>query len=478
MSEQTKDDKKTRKMKRAEKKRDGIPFWKLLAWSTRGGSTGIASMIIGYLTIFCTDTLGVPPATVGFLLLASKLIDGITDLFAGYLVDGTRTKLGKGRPYELCIIGLWAATVGLFCCPEQYSLAMKCVWILVMYGLANSIFLTFLNANGTVYMVRAFSTQKQYVALSTYGGVVPMLMTLIYNVIFPVLMGKMATSQKGWIQLILIFAVPLTLIGLLRFVFIPETRDVDVESHGDKVKMRDVFRVLRRNPYIYIVAFASLIMNVITNMGVNVYYFTHIVGNVGMMGVLAAAQVVILPMMFVLPQILKKVSVAKVIRVGLLVVSVGYLVNYFAGSNLGLLIAGALLTGAGVVPMSMLTGLLIIDLAEYNEYRGMRRLEGSLSAVNGFAKKVGAGIGSGILGIIIGLAGYDGTLAVQPDSALTMIRLLYSLIPMVLYLGVYLAYRFYRLDRDIDEIRRVNEENRKKYVTGEHAEEKDSSTAG
>ncbi|MDD6692563.1 MAG: MFS transporter, partial [Lachnospiraceae bacterium] len=170
--------------------------------------------------------------------------------------------------------------------------------------------------------------------------------------------------------------------------------------------------------------------------------------------------------------------VAKVIRVGLLVVSAGYLINYFAGSNVALLIVGNLLTGAGVVPMSMLTGLLIIDLAEYNEYRGMRRLEGSLSAVNGFAKKVGAGIGSGILGIIIGLAGYDGTLAVQPDSALTMIRLLYSLIPMVLYLGVYLAYRFYRLDRNIDEIRRVNEENRKNYVTGEHAEGKDSSTAG
>lgn len=183
-------------------------------------------------------------------------------------------------------------------------------------------------------------------------------------------------------------------------------------------------------------------------------------------------------MMFILPPILKKVSVAKVIRVGLLVVSAGYLVNYFAGSNVALLIVGTLLTGAGVVPMSMLSGLLIIDLAEYNEYKGMRRLEGSLGAVNGFAQKVGAGIGSGILGIVIGLAGYDGTLTVQPDSALTMIRLLYSLIPMVLYLGVYIAYRFYKLDRNIDEIRRVNEENRKKYVSAEHKEGENGSTAG
>ncbi len=150
----------------------------------------------------------------------------------------------------------------------------------------------------------------------------------------------------------------------------------------------------------------------------------------------------------------------KLVRCGLICAMTGYAINFFAGSNMILLIIGNILTGAGVAPTSMMAGLLTIECADYNEYIGLHRLEGSLSAVTGFAKKVGAGLGSGLLGILIGFAGYDGNLAVQPDSALTMIRLLYSLIPMAMYLAVYLVDRMYKLDKQIGDIRKTNEENR------------------
>ena len=107
-----------------------------------------------------------------------------------------------------------------------------------------------------------------------------------------------------------------------------------------------------------------------------------------------------------------------------------------------------------------------VDCAEYNEYKGLFRLEGSLSAVNGFANKVGAGLGAGMLGILLGLSGYDETLAVQGlaqgAAAINMIRLLYSLIPAALYLVVYLTLHLYTLDKIMPEVRRTNEENRAK----------------
>ena len=195
-------------------------------------------------------------------------------------------------------------------------------------------------------------------------------------------------------------------------------------------------------------------------MGVNVFYFTDIVGNVGLMGILAATQFIILPMMFIFPQILKKISVMKLIRIGTLCAAAGFTINFFAGKSLPLLIAGNLLTGAGAVPISMLGNLIIIECAEYNEYIGIRRLEGTLGAVNGFAHKVGAGLGAGLLGILIGLAGYNGALEVQPASAITMVRLLYSLIPAAMYLVVYIVCRFYKLDRMMPEIKKANEEGR------------------
>ena len=438
------------------KSADKLGIGKLLAWSVRGGSTGVAIMVIGFLTVFCTDTLGIDARIVGTLLLASKVLDGITDLLAGFIVDKTNTKLGKARPYELCIIGLWAATVGLFMCPASFSTAMKCVWIFIMYALVNSVFMTFLNANNTAYMVRAFSNQKHYIALSTYGGLVPMVIVVIFNIVFPMLMGKMATSQGGWVKLVLMFAIPLTFLGLLRFIFIKETNNVDVKS-GEKLELKDLFTVLKSNPYIYIIALTSFIFNLVTNMGVNVYYFTHIVGNVGLMGVLAAIQIVALPMMFILPNVLKRTTVAKVISVGLIVTIIGFVINFIAYDNFPLLAFGNVLTGAGAVPLTMLIALLIIDCAEYNEYKGMQRLEGSLSAVNGFAQKLGAGLGAGLLGILIGITGYDGTLATQPDSAITMIRLLYSLIPAALYALVFVSFRFYKLDALMPEIRKANE---------------------
>ena len=444
----------------SKEKEKGMGFWKLFSWSARGGSTGIASMIMGYLTIFCTDTMGIPAAAVGTLLLLSKFLDGLTDLFAGYLVDRTHTRWGKGRPYEWCVAGMWLSTLLLFMVPARFSTLMKLVWIFIMYAFANSVFYTFLNANGNVYMVRAFNRKKDYVDVSTYGGVVPIVMVLIFNIIFPTLMGKLATSQHGWVQLVLIFLIPMVVLGMLRFFVHKEKYDVDVEAHGEKVRFRDVLLVLRRNPYIYIIAFGSFVMNIITNMGTGVYYFKYIVGNVGLMSVTAASQVVVVPLMFILPQILKKTTVVNVIKGGLLITIAGYILFFFANKNIFLLSISSILTGGGVVPMSMLSGLLILECSEYNEYKGMRRLEGSLSSVNGFATKVGAGIGTGILGILLGAAGYDGTLAVQPASTITLIRMMATTVPAVMYLIVFLIFNFYTLGRKMPEIQRENEARR------------------
>lgn len=443
------------------KKKKELTFGKLIAWSLRGGSTGVALMIMGYLSMFAIKVLGIPAVTVGTLMLASKFLDGVTDIFAGYIVDKTNTKIGRGRPYELCVIGLWITTLALFICPASWGTTLKCVWLFIMYAFSNSVFMTFLNANQTVYMVRAFSDQKDYVALSTYGGLIPMVVVVIFNIIFPVLIGRIATSQAGWITLILIFAVPMVVLGLLRFFVVKETRKID-EKSGEKLSMKDVFTVLKKNPYIYIIALATFTMNLITNMGVNNFYFTDIVGNIGLLGALSAVQMIAIPMMLVIPTILKRTTVVKIIRVGILCTMAGYLINFFAGANFPLLAVAAVLYGGGAVPISMLTGLMIIDCAEYNEYKGLYRLEGSLGAINGFAQKLGAGLGAGLLGILLGLAGYSETAAVQTAGALNMVRLLFSLIPAALYLLVYLAFHLYKLDKRMPEIRKANEEKRAK----------------
>lgn len=63
--------------------------------------------------------------------------------------------------------------------------------------------------------------------------------------------------------------------------------------------------ILKHNRYIYILAIVTLVMNFVTNMGINTYYFTYIVGNVGLMGALSVVQIVIVPLMFVFPPMIR-----------------------------------------------------------------------------------------------------------------------------------------------------------------------------
>ena len=167
---------------------------------------------------------------VGTLLMVSKIVDAITDIFAGYLIDRTETKLGKGRPYEFAILGVWVCTWLLYSAPAEASTAVKCIWIFVMYMFVNSIFTTLLDASGNPYMVRAFGTNEQRVKLASFGGIIIMVASIVINMVFPIAMARIATSAAGWSKMAAMFALPLGLIGVLRFVFVKETEKVDTVS--------------------------------------------------------------------------------------------------------------------------------------------------------------------------------------------------------------------------------------------------------
>ncbi|MDR2658301.1 MAG: MFS transporter [Oscillospiraceae bacterium] len=439
---------------------------KMFAWQSRAISIGANLMIFGFLSLYCTDYMGISAGLVGLLLMVSKIFDGFTDLIAGYIVDRTNTKLGRGRPYELCIIGVWLCTWLMFSCPPALSVTLKCVWIFLMYVLVTSIFTTFLNASQTVYMVRAFKHRDQYVAISSYGSIITMLAVVAVNVTLPILTERLATSPQGWSSMALIYAAPLAIIGIMRFIFIKETNDVDAKS-DEKVRIKDVILVLKTNKYIYIIALVTLVYNFVLNMGILQYYFRYIVGNIELMGAMAAIQMIAIPLVFIFPKFIKRYSVTALIASGVALVILGYIVNFIAYDNFPLLVVGQIIIGAGNVPMSMMIGLLIIDCAEYNEWKRQPRLEGTMTNINGFAQKVGSAFGAGAMGLLLSTTGYIGAAETQIGSAMTMIRMLNSLIPAGLFVLVLIALRLYKLETQMPVIREENVRNRSAVITGE-----------
>lgn len=452
-------------MGRKEKDPKKVGFGRLIAWNSRAVSQGIGLMVLGYLSIYCTDTLNMPPALVGTLLVISKLLDGVTDVVAGFIVDRTDTKWGRGRPYEWCIIGMWASIWLMFTCPPSFSVVVKSIWVLCMYALVNSVFYTFLQASNTVYMCRAFRYQEQYVSLSSSGAIFSMVCVAAFNIAIPSLVGKYGVSASGWSFLMACIAIPMAIIGIMRFLFIKETIEVDAkvsDGAAEKVSFRDVKTVLTKNPYIWIVALILFVCNFVTNMGVNTYYFTYIVHNLGLLGLISAVQILAIPVMLFVPAILRKISISKLILIGCILSMVGYGINYIAGANTVLLSVAAVLFGLGSVPISMLINLMIIECADFNEWKGSQRMEGTLSSVTSFATKIGSALGAGVLGMLLSISGYIGDADLIPDSAVNMIRHLYSTIPAILWLIVALSLLLYKLDKKMPQIREEIELRREK----------------
>ena len=429
---------------------------KFLTWSARDVSLSANVIVLGFLTIYCTNYLNMNALVVGTLLMASKIVDAFTDIFGGFLIDRTNTRWGKGRPYEFAILGVWFCTWLLFSAPAEASGAVKCVWIFVMYMFVNSIFTTLLNASGNAYMVRAFGTDAQRVKLASYGGIAIMIGAILVNMLFPVAMAAIATTAAGWSRLVALFAVPLGLIGILRFFFVKETVKVDTVS--EKVKIKDVLTILKENKYVYTVLVVQFVYAFVTGTGVSTYYYTYIVKNVSIMGFVSASSVIVLPVMIFFPAMLKKMYKSTLMLIGCLCYAAGSLVVFFAGGNIPILVIATIIIGLGTLPLTYLINLLALDCGTYNAYKGHQRMDGTIGAIKGYANKLGAAFGSGALGVLLSVGGFDASLETQSFTAELAITGLYALIPCILFLLVAILLKFYKLDAMMPEINAVIEE--------------------
>lgn len=443
-----------------------LPIGKFFAWKGRDISlSGLQVIVLGYLLLFCTDVLQLSPAFVGTLLMVSKIINAVTNLFAGYLVDNTNTRFGRGRPYEFAVIGAWLCTVLLFSCPPEWSTNVKAIWIVVMYFFIFSIFNSLLFAAQTPYMVRAFPSRSQVIKVSSYGGVVSMLGSMIVSVTFPIMMGRLATSGGSWNSLILIYAVPLCLIGILRLIFVKEDTSLAAGEAGQKLSVKEIGQMFKKNKYIWVYAIIMGLFNVIQGMNVSAQYFTYVVGNISLQGIMGIVSMIMLPVMFIFPKLMKKMSVANLIQVATVLSGLGYIVNFFAKDNIPMLIVGSILVSLVMLPLSYLGNVIIMNLATYNESLGLKRMEGSTNVSIGFVGQVFNGIGTGLIGILLGVAGYVGGNPEQTESTLLMIRSIYALIPLGCMVGIFLfAWRLGGLEKMIPQLEQ--EKNKKQESNG------------
>lgn len=455
----------------ASKKHKGkkrFPFGRFLAWKTSDVSAaGLNIIVTSYLTLYCTNFLGLPGTVIGTILLVSNVIDAITDLIAGFIVDNTHTKLGKGRPYELGIVGMWICTFIMFSTPTGASQLVKICWVFSMYTFIFGIFNTLRGAGSTAYQIRAFDNDRELLGkVGSYGGIVTTIGSMMVSISFPIAMGRIATSAAGWKTLIAMYSLPLCILALGRFIFVKENPAIDAGQQHVKVSLGDVWNVFTKNKYVWFYAGMIILFNTLQNLSIHPYYYTYIVEDTNMLGIVSIMGILMLPLMLFMPLILKKFSVSKVIMGGAVISIFGYVINFFAGKNISMLLLGSVLTGCLTLPVSYLCIVLLMDLFNYNEFKGLARLEGTTNQIaHGVSSQLGQGLGGFLLGLLLDLGGFvsvsNGLQMVQPESALSMIRLMYSVIPIIIVILLLVCvYHLSKLDDEMPEIEKIIENNR------------------
>ena len=438
-----------------------VGLGRLLLWQSSPVSVTVATLLVdSWIIFYCTDMLHLNAAIVGTIFAASKIIDGFTDFAAGYIVDRTNTKWGKGRPYEAFMLLLWVATWLLYSVPQGLSTTAKYVWLFVMYAFCKSICMTFLNANNVVYMVRAFKTREQHAKVTAYGAFFSMAAGFAFNILFPMVMTSMAKDAAGWSRLVFMMGIPLTAVGLLRIIFIPEqyNNDSDV-SAADQLSLKDAITVFRTNKNAVIVAIILVITNIASGLGVATYYWKYIVGNTALMGIASASTVLGLPIAFVLPVMRRKMGQKNMCQAGFLVQLLGCIFFLIAGKNILLVCIGTILWGVGAVPFTQMLNMMIVDCADYNEMVGKPRMEGTLGSVFGLTRKIGAALATLVAGILLSAVHYDTTLPLGIDNpaALLMIRMMMSVVPALFTIVEMLLMNGYHLDDLLKDWRKKQE---------------------
>ena len=109
----------------------------------------VYALLTSFVMIYLTDTIGLNAGVVGTLIAVSKIFDGVTDLFFGAMIDKTKTKMGKARPWMFYgFFGCAITLVGIFAIPTNLGQTAQYAWFFICYTLLNAVFYT---ANNIAY---------------------------------------------------------------------------------------------------------------------------------------------------------------------------------------------------------------------------------------------------------------------------------------------------------------------------------------
>ncbi|WP_018756818.1 MFS transporter [Paenibacillus terrigena] len=405
-----------------------------------------------FLTFFYTDIVGNSAAAVGTLLLVARVFDAFIDIGVGAIVDKTKSKHGKARPWLLWLaIPFGISGVLLFSAPNLGSVGTL-IYAYATYLLVNIIYSA---VNVPYGVLNSMITQDSYQRslLNIFRTLCAMIGTLLVSTMTLPLVDSFGGGKSGWFGTFVVYGSIATVLFLITFRSTKERVKPSVVQKD--IPFKRGFKALFRNKYWIMIALFILVSNISVAVGnaVGIFYAQYILHNKDLVGLLGIISIVplLIGLLFVAP-IIKKFGKRNSAISGLIISALGSITLMTDPTNLTILIIASIIKSIGAVPIAASSFAMLADTIEYGEWKTGMRSEGLVYSAGSFGAKAGSGIGAAIVGWLLALGGYVGGQETISAAATNAIQFMYVYLPIILTLVLLVTLIPYKLDKEYPQI--------------------------
>lgn len=423
------------------------------------GCNIIYTAMSAFLLFYYTDYAGVSAFAVDTIMMVSRLFDGVSDIIMGVIVDRTKSKYGKARPWILRMCIPFAISgVLLFSVPTSWAETPKLIYVFITYNLVSTVVYTAINVPYSA--LNALMTQNPYErsVLSIFRNLLATAGTLTINIFTLPLVEFFGNNALAWTKTFFIFGI-VAIIAFL-YTFWGTSERVKSVAQLQSTENNDVpvlvgIKALFKNKYWIMMTgmLALFFLMYAINGGSTVYYAKDILGDKNLVGTINGIfNIVQICGMFFIAMMIKKFGKRNIFALGLVLDIIGMLILNYSNGVMSLIIISSIIRGLGNACGGATMWAMVSDTIDYGEWKTGYRTEGLVNSACSFGWKIGNGIGSALLGLILEAGGYVGTAITQTETALFSIEICFIWIPIAIYVIGLVIMSFYHLDKEFPAI--------------------------
>lgn len=420
------------------------------------GRDMVYTMVTMYLIFYLTDILGTSSATLwwinGIILLA-RIFDALNDPVMGVIVDNTKTKYGKFKPW----IAFGAVASGIITVLLFTDFGLTGTAFVTVFGLLYLLWGMAYTTNDISYwsMLPSLSMdQKEREKIGSFAKICANigLFTVVAGLVPLTTMAgnRLGSMTKGYTVFTMALVVVMWMGQAITIFGVKEKKDTFKQEAPTTLK--GMLRAILDNDQLLFTAISmSLFMiGYVTTTSFGLYFFKYAYGDEGMYSlfamILGVSQIAALA---VFPLFSKRFTRKSLYTAATALVVLGYLIFFFSPMNMLFIGTAGILMFLGQAFIQILMLMFLADTVEYGQWKLGKRNESVTFSLQPFINKMGGAIASAIVGATVIISGINDALTPADVTAqgLLIMKFAMLILPLLFILVGYLVYRYkYTID--------------------------------